>query len=302
MKTINKINSMLLKDKKRVFAFASTLFIGLFVLFVIRNWVRLVTEPLYEPGITTSETFPSLSLQTDKFSVAEGQYISIDVVLSPAGNPVSGVDAVINFDSDYLDITEADITKSISGFGTFIKSVEADPNSTTKTIRLAFLTYVDGAPTNPVSSTEPVKLATISFLAKTETPQEGILISFNNNGTNNDSNIIKISENYAIDLLTEDNSQDLILLITIPTPTSTPTPTMVPTVPPTITKIPTRIPTPILSCGHCFKGECDQKCNSAKEDYRCPDCAIPSNYYQEGERIVPTSPFEILIYWVKSLF
>ncbi|MFC1600669.1 6-bladed beta-propeller, partial [Patescibacteria group bacterium] len=96
----------------------------------------------------------------------------------------------------------------------------------------------------------------------------------------------------------------------IPTPTtyltSTPTPTWsitstpVPTIViPTSTPKPSPTPPPILDCSSCFKGKCDGTCHPNKDNKTtCPDC-LPSNLYQEGERVVPMSPFEILVYWVK---
>ncbi len=204
--------------------------------------------------------------------VGVGEVVFGQVFLLPENNLVGGVDVVLNYDPEYLEVQ--DITEPVDFlFGTFISDVDQVNGK----IRLSTLAYSGNEPTTLVGGTTAVRLADISFFtltAGTTTISFDYVID-----DTNDSNVSIIDGNLVVDALVAPVTE---LMINIqgsqPTPTPSPVPSPTPTSPPSPTPTPSLEPSPTPTpqsnfCSVCQKGYCDDVCKKVEEGTDCPDCS-----------------------------
>jgi len=206
-------------------------------------------------------------------TVGNGQEFSLPVMLGTDGVEIIGVDVVLNFDKNYLELTniipgpEVRPNTYTPPFGTYlpvdnngnfnVQEVKNSANSSGKIEIGAVAFNWASEQTTPgfngtLDQTNP--LFTLKFRAK-QAGQTSVYFSPNpfTPGTTADSNLVRINGDQVQDILSQVTNLSITITSTTPTPTSgptnTPTPTPRPTNTPTPTPQPTNTPTPTpLQC------------------------------------------------------
>jgi hypothetical protein len=197
-------------------------------------------------------------------TVGNGQEFSLPVMLGTDGVEIIGVDVVLNFDKNFLELTDV-----IPGpdprpntytypFGTYlpvdnngnfnVQAVKNSANSSGKIEIGAVAFNWASEQTTPgfngtLDQTNP--LFTLKFRAK-QAGQTSVYFSPNpfTPGTTADSNLVRINGDQVQDILSQVTNLSITITSTTPTPTSGPTNTPTPTPRPTNTPTPTPTPTP----------------------------------------------------------
>lgn len=141
-----------------------------------------------------------LSLNTAEAVVAELDEFEVQVFLLPEGNRVGGVDAVLNYESTFLEVISVDKAPT-SPFLTF----ESNIDSQNGRIVMTNLIYQNGQVGDWVTESTPLATVVFKALAVTD-PVTVISFDYGSNLTN-DSNVAAAYEGQVVDALEEQPNQ-----------------------------------------------------------------------------------------------
>ena len=194
-------------------------------------------------------------------TVGNGQEFSLPVMLGTDGVEIIGVDVVLNFDKNYLELTniipgpEARPNPYTPPFGTYLPvdnngnfNVQAVKNSANASGKIEIgavaFNWANEQVTSGFNGTlnQANPLFTLKFKAK-QGGQTSVNFSFTP-GSTTDSNLVRINGDQVQDILSQVTNLSITITSTTPTPTSGPTHTPTPTPRPTTTPTPTLTPTP----------------------------------------------------------
>lgn len=227
--------------KKEVFESLLKIFALSLLISVIFLTVRLTEERQEIRKKAAVGYVASLNLAPTQVEVGQDESFNLDVILDTGGEAVVGVDVILYFNSNLLEVV--DITSNQNTFKTFIpfslddwiRINQGDPSRSK--IEFGAVTFDQGQDqvTDPVSGViNP--LVTITFQARSE-GQSTIFFGFEGLGLTRDSNVVVVSGGEVYDILQDPSENDCQVTISggaTVTPSPTPTLILTPTPTPTI--------------------------------------------------------------------
>jgi hypothetical protein len=195
---------------------------------VIFLTVRLTEERQEMRKEAVADYVASLSLAPTQVELEPNESFTLDVILDTGGEAVVGVDVILYFDSDLLEVV--DIAPNHSAFKTFVPFstdnwVKRNQNNPSRsTIEFGAVIFDQGQDqvTGPVSGViNP--LITIAFRARSGS-QSAIFFGFEGLGATRDSNVVVVSGEEVSDILQDPSENDCQVTISNGA-TVTPTPT-----------------------------------------------------------------------------